>query len=204
VLGYYTSNAELDGKQRKIKITLNSGISATLEYRNAYFGGKDFKTFTTADKERQLEEAFILGDPITEITMALEVNYFQLDSAEYFVPITLKIPGSELAIAKRGGADQTRIDFLGEIRSGGPANNIRDFIPIRLTDATAAELANRPITYDTGFSVLPVANRLNTMPIKLNFRLDALAPGEYSMQVSVLNPNSQKAAFWQAPVMLVP
>jgi VWFA-related protein len=344
VLGYYTSNAELDGKQRKIKITLTSGLGATLEYRDAYFAGKDFKKFTTADKERQLEEAFMLGDPITEITMALEVNYFQLNSAEYFVPITVKLPGSELAIAKHRGADQTRIDFLGEIRSGGPANNIRDFIPIKLTDATAAELANRPITYDTGFSVLPgkyqikflardaetgrigtyetsieipnlqssprsslaissvvlssqrekmedalfnatknkeksqiqqavnplvqdgqklipsvtrvfskrkpmwvylqayqenytpdapapqplaafvtfyrgntkvfetapltiterVANRLNTMPIKLNFPLDVLDPGEYLMQVSVLNPNSQKAAFWRAPVMLVP
>jgi hypothetical protein len=48
-----------------------------------------------------------------------------------------------------------------------------------------------------------VANRLNTMPIKLNFPLDSLVQGEYSLQVTVLNPNSQKAAFWQAPVMLV-
>jgi len=49
-----------------------------------------------------------------------------------------------------------------------------------------------------------VANRLNTMPIKLSFSLESLPPGEYSLQVSVLNPNAQKAAFWQAPVMLVP
>jgi len=344
VLGFYTSNAALDGKQRKIKITLTGDLTATLEYRDSYFAGKEFKKFTTADKERQLEDAFMLGDPITELTMAMEVNYFQLNSAEYFIPIAIKIPGSELALAKRGGAEHTLIDFLGEIRSGGPANNIRDKIDIKLSDATAVELGNRPITYDTGFTVLPgkykikflardaetgrigtyetsleipnlrkipssslaissvvlssqrqdmsdalfdatkdkeksqvqqavnplvqdgqklipsvtrvfskqkpmwvylqayqqnydpdqpapqplaafvtfyrgatkafettpvtiterVANRLNTMPIKLNFSLDALVPGEYSLQVTVLNPNSQKAAFWQAPVMLVP
>jgi hypothetical protein len=34
--------------------------------------------------------------------------------------------------------------------------------------------------------------------------LAKLPPGEYDCQVTVLNPASQKAAFWQAPVMLVP
>jgi len=41
----------------------------------------------------------MLGDPITEITIAMEVDYFQLNSAEYFVPVVVKIPGSELALA---------------------------------------------------------------------------------------------------------
>ena len=31
-----------------------------------------------------------------------------------------------------------------------------------------------------------------------------LPPGEYTCQVTVLDPTSQKAAFWQAPVMLIP
>ena len=153
VLGYYTTNAALDGRQRKIKITLTSDLSAELDYRDSYFAGKEFKKFTTADKERQLEDAFMLGDPITELTMAMEVNYFQLNRAEYFVPIAIKIPGSELALAKHGGAEHTLIDFLGEIRSGGPANNVRDKIDIKLSDSTAAELSTRPITYDTGFTV---------------------------------------------------
>jgi hypothetical protein len=34
--------------------------------------------------------------------------------------------------------------------------------------------------------------------------LDYLSPGEYKCQVTVLDPGGQKAAFWQAPVMLVP
>ena len=28
----------------------------------------------------------MLGDPITDLTIAMEVNYFQLNRAEYFVP----------------------------------------------------------------------------------------------------------------------
>ncbi len=29
----------------------------------------------------------MLGDPITELTIAMEVDYFQLNRAEYFVPM---------------------------------------------------------------------------------------------------------------------
>jgi hypothetical protein len=342
VLGYYTTNAALDGKLRKIKITLNGELAADLDYRNGYYAGKEFKKFSTADKERQLEDALALGDPITELTIAMEVNFFQINKAEYFIPIALKIAGSELVLAKKGGAEHTLIDFLGEIRGGGPVANIRDKIDIKLSDATATELAKSPITYDTGFTVLPgnykikflardaetgrigtyeasvvipnlnpkpdvlddkvaissvvlssqrvqlqdalfnatkdkqtsqtqqsvnplvqdnqkllpsvnrvfsktkdmyvylqayqqgtetpqplvafvtfyrgaekafetqpvvvterLSNKLNTMPIKFSFPLDKLATGEYNCQITVLNPNSKKAAFWQAPVMLV-
>ena len=48
-----------------------------------------FSKFTTADKERQLKDALMLGDTVTELTMAMEASYFQLNRAEYFVPITL-------------------------------------------------------------------------------------------------------------------
>ena len=34
--------------------------------------------------------------------------------------------------------------------------------------------------------------------------LAKLPPGEYTCQVTVLDPNDQKAAFWQAPVLLIP
>ena len=37
---------------------------------------------------------------VTDMTIALEVNYFQLNRAEYFVPLAVKIPGSELARAR--------------------------------------------------------------------------------------------------------
>ncbi len=80
---------------------------ASLDYRQGYFAGKQFGKFTAADKERQLEDALMLGDPITELTIAMEVDYFQLNRAEYFVPVVVKIPGSELALAKRGGAEHT-------------------------------------------------------------------------------------------------
>jgi VWFA-related protein len=158
LLEYYTTNAALDGKFRRVKITVNTDPSAKLDYRQGYYAGKEFGKFTVADKERQLEDALMLEDPITELTIAMEINYFQLNRAEYFVPFVVKIPGRELALAKRGGADHTLIDFVEEIKDiygGVTVSNVRDNVNIKLTDATAAELAKRPIEYDGGFTLLP-------------------------------------------------
>jgi VWFA-related protein len=157
IIGYYSSHSAADGKFRRVRVTLNGGRSAKLAYRQGYFADKEFGRFTAADKERQLEEALMLENPITDITIALEVNYFQLSRAEYFVPVAVKIPGSELALARRRGAARTEIDFIGEVKDdyGITMQNVRDRLDIRLTDETANQLATRPIQYETGFTLLP-------------------------------------------------
>jgi hypothetical protein len=80
----------------------------------------------------------------------MEIDYFQLNRAEYYVPVIVKIPGRELALAKRFGAEHTLIDFLCEIKdeAGGiTISNVRDHVDVKLSDATAAELARRPVEY---------------------------------------------------------
>lgn len=156
ILGYYTTNTNLDGKLRKIRITVKD-TNAVVTYRQGYYAGKEFTKFTSVDKERQLEDALMLGDPITELTIALELNYFQLNRAEYFVPLVVKIPGSELALARRRGAEHTLIDFIGEVKDefGSTVSNVRDKVDIKLSNQTAAELSKHPVEYDTGFTLLP-------------------------------------------------
>jgi VWFA-related protein len=183
VIGYYPTNTTPDGKFRRIKITLKETTTAKLDYRQGYFAPKTFDKFTTADKERQLEEALMLGDPITDITIAMELNYFQLNRAEYFVPVTLKIPGSELVLARTGGADRTLIDFIGEIRDdyGTPITNLRDKVDIKLSGETAGELSKRPIQYDTGFTLLP---------------------GKYVIKVLARNAETGRIGTYQTPFVI--
>jgi hypothetical protein len=54
---------------------------------------------------------------------------------------------------------------------------------------------------------LPVTEGLDSrskaVPLRFSLALGKLAPGRYDCQVSVVDPTSQKAVFWQAPVMLV-
>ena len=42
------------------------------------------------------------------------------------------------------------------------------------------------------------------MPLQFSLASASLPAGRYTCQVTVLDPSAQKAAFWQAPVMLVP
>ncbi len=158
LIGYYTTNTAKDGKFRRIKIALRPARPGVkLSYRVGYYAEKVFAKFNAADRERQLEDALMLPNPITQLTIDLEVNYFELDSANYFVPLAAKIPGSELALAKQGGARESRIDFIGEVKDqyGTTITNLRDRVQVKLNGATAAQLARSPIEYTTGFTLLP-------------------------------------------------
>jgi VWFA-related protein len=158
ILGYYTTDTAQNGRFRHVKIAVASSLDASLDYRQGYYANKTFNRFTDADKERQLEEALMLGDPITDLTIAMELDYFQLNRAEYFVPIIVKIPGRELALAKRFGGEHTLIDFVCEVKdevTGMTMSNVRDYVNIKLSDATAGELAHRPVEYDSGFTLFP-------------------------------------------------
>jgi VWFA-related protein len=157
IVGYYSTHIETDGKFRRVRITLHGGLNAELTHRQGYYADKAFARFNDADKERQLEDALRLDNPVTDITIALEVNYFQLNRAEYFVPVAVKIPGSELELARRRGAARTLIDFIGEVKDdfGYTIQNVRDKLDIRLSEETASQLTTRPIQYETGFTLLP-------------------------------------------------
>lgn len=159
ILGYYTTNGRLDGSYRRVKVVLaeTAARGVQLVYRTGYYAGKVFAKFTTADKERQLEDALLLPNPITDLNIDLEVNYFQLDSAQYFVPVSAKIPGNELVLAKRGGAAMSVMDFIGEVKDayGYTVTNMRDQVKMKLSGKTAAQLAKVPIEFNTGFTILP-------------------------------------------------
>jgi VWFA-related protein len=160
IIGYYSTNDKLDGHYRKIKLTASTTLSARvgkLDYRPGYFAGKEFKQFTSTDKERQLQEALMLGDPMTDLTIAMEVDYFRRARDRYYVPITVKIPGSEFELAKHGGAESTKIDWIGEIKdhAGKTVANVRDESEVKLKGETVAQLAKSNLAYSTGFSLAP-------------------------------------------------
>jgi VWFA-related protein len=158
IIGFYSTHTANDGRFRRIRVSLtNPELRADLMYRQGYYADKVWAKQSTADRERQLEEAVMLDNPITDITIALELNYFQLNRAEQFIPVTEKIPGSEIDLAQRRGAQNMTLDFLVEVKDshGVTKTNMRDKLDIRLTDENAQLLASRPIQYETGFTLLP-------------------------------------------------
>jgi len=163
IIGYYSTNTALDGHFRRIKITVNTSSVdariAKLDYRQGYYAGKQFNKFSETDKERQLAQALMLGDPVTDMDLAMELDYFRLARDRYFVPLAVKIPGSEIELARHGGADSTRLDFIGEIKDskGATVANVRDNIQVKLQGESSQQLAKTTLEYDTGFTLPPGA-----------------------------------------------
>src|SRR5580700_8865037 len=151
IIGYSPKNSADDGKMRRIDVRLvNKTMSAKLDFRKAYYANKTFAKFNASDKERQLEEALTLGDPVSELPLALEVDYFRVAKDRYSFPISVKIPGSAIGLQKKGAKQVADIDFIGQVRdaSGKLITGVRDNITIKLGEGDAAAIGRRNIQYD--------------------------------------------------------
>ncbi len=169
ILGYYSSDERKDGQFRRVDVKLapaaQSRLQAKLDYRRGYFAEKDFKAFNSYDKEKQLQDALLLGDPVTDLRVALEVNWFRLGRDRYFVPVALKIPGSAIPLKKQGSAESTTFDFIGQVKDakGTTTGSVRDSIKIQLREQNTGQLASRSLIYDTAFTLSPGEYRIKML-----------------------------------------
>jgi len=210
IIGYYSANEALDGRFRRVKIALKDKDTAArvakLDYRQGYYASKEFGKLNTTDKERQLAEALMLGDPVTDIDIAVEIDYFRLAHDRYFVPVVAKIPGSELELARHGGAESTRIDFIGQVKdsAGKIVQNVRDMVEVKLKGQTAADLAKHPLEYDTGFTLAPGKYNLKFLArenetgkmgtYEINFAIPDLTADQNLLPISSVILSSQRIA----------
>jgi VWFA-related protein len=162
LLGYYSLNSAMDGKYRKIDVKLNSKLVAKLEHREGYYADKTWGKLNAQDKEQQLKEALSAGDPVTDLPLALQVNLFRISPTAYFVPVSIKVPGSVVDLAAKGGASVTQLDFAGQIQDERHAvvGNVRDNIQVKLDQAGAAAAGRKNYQYDAGFTLEPGQYRM--------------------------------------------
>ena len=160
ILGYNTTNSTLDGKYRKITVKLKNPTmaSAKLEFRDGYYGDKVWGKFNGDDKEKQLRDALTSADPPTDIPIVVAVDWFRISPTAYFVPISVKIPGSVIALAQKGkSGGETEFDFIGNVMDERKqvVSQLRDYIHIKLGTTEAEKLAMRNFHYDAGITVAP-------------------------------------------------
>jgi len=197
ILGFYSTSTATDGRFRRISINLRAGLPGALSYRPGYFGPKGYEHFSSVDKERQLEEALGREDPLTDIPMALDLHYFQINRAEYFVPISLRMPGDIVAGATGG---RVILDLIAEVKTdqGLTIRNLRDKLEFRVRGDAPAKSANRPVQYETGFSLIP-----GNYEIKLLVRDQASGRiGTFLRSFSVPNLERQESGIRVSSVVL--
>src|SRR5205085_8321291 len=160
ILTYSSTNTAEDGRYRRIQLKLASRVAALkpkLDYRKGYFAPTTFARMRESDKEGQLQQALASENPVTDLPIAVEIDYFRLDKSKYFVPVSVEIPGSALAFRNKGSKAATELDFIVEVRDprGHVASTVRDTIPLKLDEATAGQVVRRNIQYDTGLTLAP-------------------------------------------------
>ena len=160
VISYVSSNGAQDGKYRRIQVKLAprlASLSAKLDYRRGYYGPTTFAHMRDADKEAQLSQALLSDNPVTDLQMAVEVDYFRLEKSKYFVPISVKIPGSALAFHSKGAKQATELDFIVEVfdARNRPASTVRDTIPLKVSGDAAGQVVRKNLQYDTGVTLTP-------------------------------------------------
>lgn len=205
ILGYYSSNENKDGRFRKVDVKLARKMDAKLDTRSGYYAEKEFAKMGGSEKERQLEDALTLGDPKTELPLALEVDWFRLTKDRFFVPVAVKIPGSVIPLKKKGSAETTDLDFVAEVRNDKDVrvSAVRDGIRVQLRDESAGKLPARSLTYDTGFTLTPgtyklkfvarenLSGRMGTFQTTFNIPNPATVPAAPSMALSTLVLSNQ-------------
>ncbi len=183
-LSYVPSNTALNGAYRRIQVRLAprlADLHAKLDYRQGYYGPNTFRHMSDSDKEVQLSQALISDNPVTDLPLAVEVDYFRVGKAaqaasarhksktetsagfdKYFVPIEVKIPGSGLVFHGKGAKQATELDFIAEIfdSRNRPAATVRDTIPLKVSTDLAGQVTQKSIQYDTGVTLTPGAYKL--------------------------------------------
>jgi VWFA-related protein len=160
ILSYRTSNTAQDGKYRRIQVKLSPQLRAAkakLDYRQGYFAPTVFAKTNSTDREFQLQQALQSANPVTDLPLAVEIDYFRLGKDKYFVPITVRIPGSSLAFRAKGAKRTTGLDVVAEIggSKGQPPSAVRDSIPLKVDESVAGEISQKQVQYDTGFTLAP-------------------------------------------------
>jgi VWFA-related protein len=165
VLSYVSSNQAQDGRYRRIQVKLAPRVAtlrAKLDYRQGYYAPTTFARRSEVDKEAELSQALMSDNPITDLPIAVEVDYFRLEKDKYFAPISVKVPGSALEFHKKGAKQATELDFIADVfdSRNRSAATVRDTIPLKVDQNTAGQVVQKSIQYDTGVTLTPGTYRL--------------------------------------------
>ena len=154
VLGYSSTNANRDGKFRRIKVKLRRS-DLKLEYRSGYYAGRDFAHSTKDDREQQLLDQLASDLSATDLAAYVSASYFRVSDNRYYVPLSVVVPGYQIPVTKASDKNRATLDVLGLVRDaqGRPIGRIRD--TVRLSTDAADDLKKKTVQYETGLEMPP-------------------------------------------------
>jgi VWFA-related protein len=154
IIGFRSANTAKDGSFRHLTIKLNRN-DVKLDYRPGYYAQADFQHAKTEDRELQLTEQLRSDLPATDVALYLQALYFRMENNEFFVPVSLIVPGSQIPFLKNGDRDKATLDIIGQVKNaqGIIVGNARETVRLALDQSQQVQRKN--IQYSTGFTLAP-------------------------------------------------
>ena len=154
ILGYSSTNANHDGRFRRIKVKLKR-TDVKLEYRSGYYAARDFAHSTKDDREQQLQDQLASDLSSTDLSAFVSSAYFRLATDRFYVPISIVVPGYQIPITKTTDKTKATLDVLGLVRDaqGRPIGRVRD--TVKLAPENADDLKKKTVQYETGLEMPP-------------------------------------------------
>jgi VWFA-related protein len=157
LLGYISTNAQKDGRYRRITVRLNRPDlrDPKLDFRKGYYAAADFQHATKESREQQLQEQLTSDVPTSDFPVYVSTGYFRLADNRYFVPISVVVPGSQIPFTRASEQDRATLDLLAVMRDEGkrPFGTIRD--TVKLAVNTSQEVQRKNVQYDAAFLLPP-------------------------------------------------
>ena len=180
LIGYSPTNTRDDGHFRHIRVEI-SRPGLKVQARPGYFAPKNFRQFTRAEKENQLEQVMDLDVPFVDLPFVVETAYFRRPDKKFTVVLAAKIPGSQVAFLRKSGKRETEFDFAWKITDlqNHTAGGLRDSLPVRLSDDNFEEIIGSNLFYE-GEVILP--------------------PGKYNLKAVVRENEGGKIGTFEAPL----
>lgn len=151
VLSFRSVNPNKDGKYRKLTVK-TSRPDLKLEFRSGYYAGKDFAHSTKEDREEALEKELNSELPATDVAVYMAASYFRRGDGQYFVPVSIVVPGSEIPFTRSSDVDKATLDIIGVVRLGQtpfPVATARETVKLNVQESQNVKRKN--VQYNTGF-----------------------------------------------------
>jgi VWFA-related protein len=156
VMGYYSSNTKQDGKYRKIRVEVTRS-DLRVEHRPGYFAAKSFGQMSQQERDLQLQEAFRVDRPFTDVPVILQADYFRRDSNTTVVPLSIELDGDGIQFAAKGDQREAQFEFLAQATDlkGRVTGAARDRVQVRIPAEKAERIKAGGILYSTDFDLRP-------------------------------------------------
>jgi VWFA-related protein len=155
LLGFTPQNLKMDGSFHKLKVTLKTAGSETVQARRGYYAPKHAESEADAAK-RQIEDAVFSRDELHDLPVELHTQFFKTSDANAKLTVLARVDVRGMHFAKIDGRNRNDLTVVSVLfdRNGNFVAGQQKLLEMRLRDETLGKLSSG-ITVRTSFDAKP-------------------------------------------------